>query len=303
MLYTTDNIAERQMIVSIITPSADARRAMSIAEQFRAETGKNLVQQPVENRRDVERGLKLLDSLVPQGEAPNCLSITANYPILGTDGNVAKYAISDYNLDEYDFLIVSAIAGPQLTSGNPTWAEKYSYDSYCPECGNRPYCTDIPDDFKFKRLPKKQSLFSFYPPPLYFAREKFIKAYERAGLTGLTFESMPEDLFLVKVVKHRWNDRVGVCDKCEMKTNVVSDDFFNLPENYLYDIQRVEVNCGSGAGLVPHCVVTPKAFKFLKLGIWSCFSPVMPYHLSDLVWPAPRMFTNGTYPITVYREE
>ena len=240
-------------------------------------------------------------------EDPPCIQlVVGNYQVFSDNSKKDwRFSLSDYSLDDFDYVVCGFFGSITYSTGNPDWATKrYDLFRVCPACGNKPINAELPEDFLFSKLPKKKSLFYFYPPHLHFARQKFIDSYEASGLTGLSFEQVGDDLFYINVALHRWNDRTGVCEQCEMKTNVIGNSYFNLPEQYLYDIQRVEVNTCNGYSVLdsPYYVFSRNAASFLKQDIRGCSIPILPNHLSDLVWPTSQMFTNGTYPTTVYRE-
>ena len=84
-------------------------------------------------------------------------------------------------------------------------------------------------------------------------------------------------------------------------------------EKYLYDFQRLEYNINpidssnDSALYDQRLVLSSRAMNFMfKYSDPFCDPttgvPIMPNHLSDLVWPEDRMFTDGDYPDSVLRK-
>jgi len=181
----------------------------------------------------------------------------------------------------------------------------------CKTCGNKQQNSNFVPAIKPSKLPARPKLMTFYAPLKLFCRPKFIKRYEQSGLTGLTFIDWDEKdkhgqpLTLIKVERHQWQDRTGVCDVCEMKTNVTTAyGLFNTHEKFKYDIQYVNTYDSQDF------VLSRKAVEFFlevtdfMEGIYrfpETLIPIMPGYLEDIVWPEPKLFAHGEIPLHMLR--
>ena len=181
----------------------------------------------------------------------------------------------------------------------------------CKTCGNKQQNPRFVPAIKPSKLPVRPKLMSFYAPLKIFCRPKFIKQYEKAGLTGLTFiewnekDKHGQPLTLIKVTRHQWQDRAGVCDACEMKTNVTNTcGFFNTHDQFQYDIQYVNTY------EVQTFVLSRKAIEFFRgtteftkivLEDTPSIYPIIPGYLEDIVWPEPKLFAHGKIPLHMLR--
>jgi len=154
-----------------------------------------------------------------------------------------------------------------------------------------------------RKLVGKQHLLSL-PSTRLICGDVFRHSCLDAGLTGLTFEPLAAGAtrsawYWVEVVQHKWQDESGVCPHCGMKTNVRSPAYFNLPEQYQHDFQRVllfdEFNL----------VLSSRAVEFMSsLGLTSLknvYVPILPGFHADIIAPEDRVFRNGDYPTRVLR--
>lgn len=183
----------------------------------------------------------------------------------------------------------------------------------CPICGNQYQDPRFVPALRAARLPARPKLMTFYGFHKLFCRPKFIDLYKNSGLTGLTFVDWGETdkhkvpLSLIYVKQHKWQDRTGVCDKCEMKTNATSRcGLFNVHEKFQYDIQYLSTFDEGGEIFV----LSRAAMKFFEKysGYMKCvleepvaITPIIPGYLEDLVWPEPRLFANGEKPVSMLR--
>jgi hypothetical protein len=184
----------------------------------------------------------------------------------------------------------------------------------CSDCGNWMLNPDFQTQFNPKSLWKKKAVFSLNSANFYLAREWFVEEFNQQGFTGVTFDYFLEGYYRMEIADHVWNNRSGVCPTCGMKTNVIRESYFNLPEKYLYDIQRLQYNfngndLGNTSGLMDQRIVlSSRAMNFLYkhcdpfCNPLGAVIPIMPGHLSDIIWPEDKMFTDGDYPDSVLRK-
>jgi hypothetical protein len=181
----------------------------------------------------------------------------------------------------------------------------------CSACGNTyqdPGYVPVIDPVPLRAKP---ILMTFYAPLKMFCRPKFIPRYERSGLTGLSFSDWGQHdrhgqpLTRVTVQRHQWQERTGVCDECQMKTNVTSSwGLFSMKEVFKYDIQYL-------CSYKDECfVLSRRALKFF--GEVTSFTksllsdpdglvPVLPGYREDVVWPEPKLFGHGDIPVHMLR--
>lgn len=178
-----------------------------------------------------------------------------------------------------------------------------SAEMHCSACGNLLTVMDEETKIRGDRLPKDKSLFSFARGSALFCRPGFVEAFQKSGMTGLSFVSLPRkssfgaELYKIIPELHIWKDKSGVCVECYMKTNVRHWQFFNLCEDYRFDFQIARVFTGHVF------VVSHRALALLSqvshTTIHDVRAPIMQGYLIDLVTPENRMFVNGDYPTRV----
>lgn len=184
----------------------------------------------------------------------------------------------------------------------------------CPSCGNINVDPDFLPKVNLGKMPKKSQFFSLDGNLKLFCREKFIRDYHEAGLTGLSFSPFYGDLFRVRIALHSWADRSGVCDECGMKTNVAGTNMFNLPENYPFDFQVARVNSvyvspdpGPLATPSTFFVLSPVAMDLVRnyaevAGQMKYCLPILPGYMADKIHPPDKLFRNGETPLGFFGE-
>lgn len=199
-------------------------------------------------------------------------------------------------------------------------AEKTHHtDSFisCPACGNQYQDPDFDLKVSPAKFPVTPKLMTFYGSLKLFCRPKFINRYEQSGLTGMTFRDWGVKdrhgipLSRIGVELHRWQDRAGVCDACEMKTNLTTDvGCFNTHEQFKYDIQYLRTPLGFSSDPTEIFVLSRRAVDFfVEVSSYmqtvmeepTSVVPIMPGHLEDIVWPEPRLFAHGEKPTRMLR--
>ncbi len=179
----------------------------------------------------------------------------------------------------------------------------------CQACGNYHQDQDFIPKINLAKLQSKPILMDFYGTLKVFCRPRFIENYKQSGLTGLSFadwgisdkKGLP--LAQVRPQKHIWQDRTGVCDECEMKTNITSIlGVFNTHEIFKYDFQYVSVNDREGEGFILSKRALEFCAKFTRDSVDDYLTyPVIPGYMEDKIWPEPKMFTNGEAPLFMLR--
>lgn len=182
----------------------------------------------------------------------------------------------------------------------------------CPQCGNPTFDCNFFYSRSNWKAPRK-AIFNVGDEFLPICTSEFIEKYEQQKFTGLTFIPIDDVYYRVSVAEHQWQERSGVCTHCNMKTNVIPCAFFNLKEEYLYDFQFIRVNTHSYRAVLPSFIFSRRAYKFLIENYhkpelkpnsslpWTYITqPVIPGYMSDLVYPKPRMYYNGSYPMDIY---
>jgi len=181
----------------------------------------------------------------------------------------------------------------------------------CPACGNKFQNAYFVPAIRPEKLPASPKLMSFYGPMKLFCREPFIEKYHKSGLTGFSFEHWEicdkhkVPLYLVRVQQHQWQDQTGVCDRCQMKTNVTTPvGLFNIHEQFKYDIQHVRTYRSDAF------VISRRAVEFFRqnsrymrtvLMPPSVAYPILPGYLEDVAWPEPKLFAHGDIPLHMLR--
>ena len=210
----------------------------------------------------------------------------------------------------FDFRIFTIIAPWKILSDK---CKHNGRKIKCSDCGNWSLNPDFQTQFNPKTLWKKTPVYSLNSANFYLTRHSFIREFERQGFTGVTFKLFTEEYSRMEIVQHEWNDRSGVCRTCGMKTNVIREAYFNLPEKYLYDFQRLQYNinaidwAGDSGMYDQRIVMSSRSANFLhKYSKILCNPaegiPILPGYLSDIIWPEDRMFTDGDYPDSVLRK-
>ena len=173
----------------------------------------------------------------------------------------------------------------------------------CSECGNFKIQHNPDIRIDARKSPQNKVLFSFVGALSVFCRREFVELYEESGLSGLSFQKLSifksdaDELFFVKFRSHNWNDRVGVCDVCSMKTNVRGVQFFNLRETYFFDFQYVKVFDRV------YFVISKQAVEFLgrlsHTEMRFSHGVVWPGLFENLIRPENRRFSFGECPTQV----
>jgi hypothetical protein len=181
----------------------------------------------------------------------------------------------------------------------------------CPACGNKYQDAYFVPAIRPERLPASPKVMSFYGKLKMFCREPFLEKYETAGLTGFSFEDWETcdkhrvPLYLIRVPQHKWQDRTGVCDTCEMKTNVTTPEgLFNCHEQFQYDIQHIRTYRWDAFVLSRRAIDFFSRYSSMMKTILNpppSISPIIPGYREDEIWPEPRVFAYGEVPLHMLR--
>jgi hypothetical protein len=179
---------------------------------------------------------------------------------------------------------------------------------HCSACDSWHNGVEVRPQLRRGRM-RKAVLAHFTAPLKLYCRRAFVDACEAHGLTGLQCELLDEEedaapddcLYRVTVEMHRWNQRDGVCPRCETKTNIMGTSFFTLQEDYRFDFQFTRTH---GTSLRYDGILTAETTYVLSrralelLSTWkaleihatqSCY-PILPGYLREWICPEPRLF-------------
>lgn len=220
------------------------------------------------------------------------------YDISSTEGD----------LIEADWYIVRNFADD---ASNAEITHHTDSEMICPACGNDFQNAYFVPAIRPEKLPGSPKLMSFYGPMKLFCRQPFLEMYHKSGLTGFSFEDWEicdkhkVPLHLIRVQQHQWQDRTGVCDRCQMKTNVTTPvGLFNVHEQFKYDIQHVRTYRSDAF------VISRRGVQFLSRVCRMMkgaaeppyyLFPVIPGYLEDIISPEPKLFAQGDIPLHMLR--
>lgn len=234
--------------------------------------------------------------------------------------------VSEFAMQTRELVVVDDVRPPDvldrewnylLSLGEPVGGAEVSKHEHgverCRRCGQLYDSNDVVPEINVKLLRNRSAkLMHFYHVHKVFCRPSFVEAWEKASLTGLSFEPwgvkdrQGRPLSLVRTAKHDWQDRTGVCEMCGMKTNVTTvDACFNVNEQFKYDFQFLRTFNGTAF------VISQAAFEFMETvepitNVWDEDSalgiyPIVPGMHEELIRPEPKLFMYPEVPMRMIR--